>query len=132
MGATYRYRCDRCGLEAETSGPWPFYRDEQDRLLMYGDPEPVSDQARRRGIHGHLASVFCLDCRTGSPVILELRGSSAPGTETGRPACFPRCGGSRLLLELDPQRPPARPAYRRRLLRARVLWSTMQPEPRRL
>ena len=129
MSLAYRYRCDQCGLEIRTSGPWPFYRDEQGRLL-------IGEEAFRKGISGLLAKVFCLHCRSSAEVILvERTGQAAssgppaasaatgpaPVTDARWPSRCPYCGSERLLLEPDPEREVPCPACGRGRLRGRAL-----------
>ena len=44
MGACYRWTCGKCGFEAETDGPWEFYRDAKGRIQDFGHPAPISEE----------------------------------------------------------------------------------------
>ena len=131
MSSAYRYRCDSCSLEFKTSGPWPFFRDEQGRVL-------ISKEAHRKGARGLLAEVFCLQCRSPSEVVLVERGGQAAGaapgvgaagaaaggaaaTDARWPSRCPRCGSDRLLLAPDLEAEVPCPVCGQGRLRGRVL-----------
>jgi hypothetical protein len=131
LSSAYRYRCDYCSLEFKTSGPWPFFRDEQGRTL-------IAKEAHRKGACGLLAEVFCLQCCRPSQVVLVERGGrevgAAPpegrrGAAAGEPAATdarwpsrcPRCGSDRLLLAPDLETEVPCPACGQGHLRGRVL-----------
>lgn len=118
MGSGYEHKCDRCGYEVATSGPWEFYRDELGLRHPYGHPVPASDEAERAGIAGLSAEMYCLDCRQVSDVILVefvrpaedsllvWLGRCEPMEEyrhEGAVRC-PSCGSTNLLLGPDETR----------------------------
>ena len=74
MGAHYTYRCEACGHEVSTSGPWEFYRDEQGRRQAYGHPVPCSKEAARRGVYGLSGELYCPTCdRVFDLVLVEFK-----------------------------------------------------------
>lgn len=71
MGAGYAFTCSNCNYKVNTSGAWEFYRDDEGKIMHYGHPCPVSGAARKAGIWGLLAQVYCPGCRETKEVILE-------------------------------------------------------------
>ena len=70
MGSGTEWKCNSCGYEVITSGPWEFYRDATGQRKPYGHPVPISDEARQAGMKGFSVKWYCPDCRTVQDVIL--------------------------------------------------------------
>jgi len=112
MGAQYSHTCNKCGYSVTTSGPWELYRDRQGERRWYGHPVPLSDEAKKRGIHGLSGTVYCPSCDERCDLILvEFKKPSHDSLsvwsgkcepldefkEKGAVKC-PRCGHSDLIL----------------------------------
>lgn len=113
MGSMYKSRCDECGYEASTSGPWEFYRNRRGKMKPYGHPVPTSREAAENGISGLYGTLMCLDCgKVFDAVLLELeepfRGQFfwiylselKAKQDMDEPVC-PDCGSERLMLDPD-------------------------------
>jgi len=112
MGSIYIYKCDHCGYELETSGPWEFYRDEKDQMKPYGHPAPLSDEAAESGIYGLYGKMYCPVCKKVRKVILVefknpcrdpfdlwVERNCEPKEEYKGPPRCPVCGSTELLLK---------------------------------
>ena len=73
----YTYTCNNCGHTVYTSGPHLFYRDNSGNLKPYGHPSPISEEARRRGIWGSYAILYCYRCDRTYKLVLYERGVAA-------------------------------------------------------
>ena len=92
MGAGYVHECDQCGYSIHTSGPWEFYRDSEGNRKPYGHPKPSSEEARRRGIWGFSAILYCPKCdKTYDIVLNEFRFKEEKAVKC------PECGSTSLL-----------------------------------
>lgn len=114
MGSKYTYQCDQCDYIINTSGPWEFYRDTAGRMRPYGHPVPRSETARKRGIKGLRAEMYCVHCDKTYKIILyeksrrEMRVFSdiwslwrqAKGSNAEREVKCPGCGRDDMLLKL--------------------------------
>lgn len=106
MGTGYEWKCTACGYKIETSGPWEFYRDKRGIRKPYGHPTPISREAKRRGIYGLSASMYCPACDTvADSILVEFEAPEKDSLaiwsgrarvkqqyEHGEPTCM-QCGG---------------------------------------
>ena len=73
MAIFFIHRCNKCHYEVKTSGPHEFYRDENGQIQWYGHPGPVSEVARKVGVHGLEHTCYCPKCdKTFSHIALEF------------------------------------------------------------
>lgn len=70
MAQFFEFVCDTCGHAVSTSGPHEFYRDVDGNRKRYGHPYPVSAEARKRGISGMSAAMYCPQCGLVSDLVL--------------------------------------------------------------
>lgn len=123
MGAGYTHICDKCGYKISTSGPWEFYRDSGGKRKPYGHPGPFSEEAKKIGVYGLSARVYCPKCdRAFNLVLVEFKEPvhetfdlwwsrwepNDDSKQTSRAKC-PKCGGADWILEPDEDRDIACP-----------------------
>jgi len=115
MGSFNDFKCNKCGFSFPTSGPWEFYRDKKGNIKPYGHPVPSSAEAKKAGIAGLNANVFCLTCMESinnfilveykKPVkdpikkVLMWAGVEEPKEEYRQKPVCPKCKKSNWLLE---------------------------------
>ncbi|MFP4015896.1 MAG: hypothetical protein ACLFUI_02585 [Halanaerobiales bacterium] len=112
MGTCYIHQCNNCAYIVRTSGPWGFYRDSDGSRKLYGHPEPMSEEAKERGIYGLSAKVYCPDCdKVHDLIIVEFKnpsdnsldvwlGNYEPDDMENEVNC-PDCGNTRLVFVPD-------------------------------
>ena len=108
MGTIYTLKCDHCGYEITTSGPWEFYRDENGKIKPYGHPIPASAEAMERGVYGLMADMYCPKCGKIRRVVLVEFDEPCEDTlmiwsgrceEEKMEVKCPVCGNTHLILE---------------------------------
>ncbi len=73
MGAGYEWKCTACGYKIETSGPWEFYVDKKGNRKPYGHPSPMSREAKKSGVYGLSAAMYCPKCdRVEDSILVEF------------------------------------------------------------
>ena len=70
MAKGIEWKCTTCAYKLRTSGIKPFYRDKENKLRLYGDPLPVSEEAERTGIKGFWVEWYCPNCKSVHEAVL--------------------------------------------------------------
>jgi len=136
MGAGYIHECDKCGYSVSTSGPSEFYRDSTGERKPYGHPSPISKEAKKCGIYGLSADLYCPNCDKNFDLILvEFKKPSKDGIGVWTGGCepkdefkgknavkCPKCGSTNLVLGPDEDRKITCPRCKEGRLVGKMEW----------
>jgi len=115
MGASYIHECDKCGYTFHTSGSWEFYRNREGKLIKFGHPIPISEEAKTLGIKGLYGEMYCYICDKVRRIILaEFKNPPNDSISMWMGRCEPeekykkegaikctKCGNENLILEME-------------------------------
>src|SRR4029079_4922752 len=78
LGSYHHYHCPRCAFAVAIGGPEEFYLRDGERHA-YGHPDPVSEEARARGVDGFWMTLWCTGCVAAKRLVtLELEEPCEP------------------------------------------------------
>ena len=119
MPPYFRFKCNCCGHQVETSGPHEFYRDREGRLKPCGHPLPTKE-ALERGIAGLYLDLYCTECGEVSSVVTVeydkriegwspfrhlIHGMASESSEGPEEKLCPSCGKKSLIFTPDSTAP---------------------------
>ena len=102
----HQFDCFACGYQVQTSGPYPFFIDQNNLRQPYPTPAPVLPNGRERGFDGLYSAMSCSLCDQQTTVVvsqfyspishIQLESGQADPMEIADPACS-TCGNKKLL-----------------------------------